>query len=131
MAAGPGSRTPTRQMKDGELAASRSATVELDTANTAKLPVLGRRAKTPTIKPTAQTIRALTTRPTTGGAYSMTNKTTTRPPAERPAPAPAPVSFEVTANGAGSVRLDLDGRSITLTRRDARALADKLLRAIK
>ena len=129
---GPSSRTPTRDP------ASSAPTVDLprssvpprDTRDTAttKIPTLGR-AKTS--KQASQPIKPVAPKPaTTGGTYSMTSK-----PADRTATARAaeakPVSFQVAAEQSGHVRLDLDGRTVILTRREARTLADKLLRAVK
>ena len=129
---GPSSRTPTRD------AASSAPTVDLprsavpprDTRDTAttKIPTL---ARAKTSKQASQPIKAIAPKPaTTAGTYSMTNKPSDRTATARAAEA-KPVSFQVTGDPSGHVRLDLDGRSVTLTRREARTLADKLLRAVK
>ena len=126
-ACGPGSRTPTRQIADGEPVSS-TPTVDLPTS---KIPTIARgRAKSPTIKPSAQAIKALAAKPESGGAYSMTNKPSARTVATRPTE-PRPISFEVAPEPSGSVRLTIDGRTVALSRREARTLADKLLRAVK
>lgn len=96
-----------------------------DTATT-RIPAL---ARARTSKQASQPLKPIAPKPT-AGTYSMTSK-----PSERTATARAteakPVSFQVTADPAGHVRLDLAGRSVTLSRREARTLADKLLRAVK
>ena len=134
-AMGPSSRTPTR---DAAIAASSAPTVDLpksalvrDTADiaTTKVPMVGR-PRSKTTKPTSQQVKPLSKPPVTGGVYSMTNKPSERVSSAR-LPESKPVSFQVSADASGAVRLDIDGRVLTLTRREARTLADKLLRAVK
>ena len=124
--------SPTRKMTRSQLSPSSTPTVELPAA--IKPPAVTR-AKTKLPPPPA--------RPVTGGAYSVTNKsrqsqahsTITEKAAIAAAPA-APAAQvseavpEVTAVGS-NFKLDLGGRSFTLSRKDAKTLADKLMRALR
>jgi hypothetical protein len=129
---GPSARTPTRSPAssaptDDLPRASAPARDTRDTETT-KIPTL---ARAKTSKQASQPIKPVAPKPTpTGGTYSMTSKPSERTATARAAEA-KPVSFQVSADAAGHVRLELEGRVVTLTRREARTLADKLLRAVK
>ena len=71
-----------------------------------------------TIKPSSATmIRALAPKPAKGGQYSVTTRI-------KAAETLADVKAEGLADG--GVQLEIDGTTIRLSRREARALADKL-----
>ena len=65
------------------------------------------------------TIRALERKPASGGGYSVLKPTE-----------PVDARIDVVADATG-IQIEVDGRTVPLTRSEAKLLADKLARALK